>query len=138
MMPRVLFADTFYWISLVNPNDEWHDRVRALTESLAPATLLSTDEVLTELLNYYAGFGAESRAATSRFVRDVLASPEAEVVGRGRRGVVDGLELFERRLDKGYSLTDCISMQLMRDRGVTEVLTHDHHFAQEGFAILFP
>jgi len=42
------------------------------------------------------------------------------------------------RLDKGYSLTDCRSMAALRALGVSEVLTNDHHFTQEGFTILFP
>jgi predicted nucleic acid-binding protein len=47
-----------------------------------------------------------------------------------------GLDLYESRLDKGYSLTDCISMIVLRERRITDVLTHDRHFAQEGFNIL--
>ena len=47
--------------------------------------------------------------------------------------VEQGLALFEARLDKGYSITDCISMNTMGRIGATEVLTLDHHFAQEGF-----
>ena len=48
----------------------------------------------------------------------------------------EGLALYGSRLDKGYSLTDCISMNAMRERGITDVLTHDDHFTQEGFNIL--
>ncbi len=48
-----------------------------------------------------------------------------------------GLKLYEARLDKGYSLTDCISMNTMKAEGLTEVLTNDEHFAQEGFRALF-
>ncbi len=40
------------------------------------------------------------------------------------------------RLDKEYSLTDCMGMVICREYGITDVLTHDHHFAQEGFTIL--
>jgi hypothetical protein len=29
-------------------------------------------------------------------------------------------------------------MQVMRNEGLTDVLTNDHHFAQEGFHIVFP
>jgi hypothetical protein len=29
-------------------------------------------------------------------------------------------------------------MQVMRRLGIADVLTHDHHFTQEGFNILFP
>jgi len=52
--------------------------------------------------------------------------------------LLDGLTLYEARPDKVYSLTDCISMQVMRREGLTDVLTNDHHFTQEGFHILFP
>ena len=48
------------------------------------------------------------------------------------------LALYEARADKGYSLTDCRSMLALQDLGLTEVLTHDHHFTQDGFTILFP
>jgi predicted nucleic acid-binding protein len=46
--------------------------------------------------------------------------------------------LYEARPDKGYSLSDCRSMLALSAHGVTEVLTNDHHFTQEGFTILFP
>ncbi len=49
---------------------------------------------------------------------------------------LDGLALYKARPDKGYSLTDCISMEAMRQEGITEILTHDGHFTQEGFVIL--
>jgi predicted nucleic acid-binding protein len=48
------------------------------------------------------------------------------------------LALYESRPDKGYSLTDCRSMLALRGLGITDVLTNDHHFTQEGFTILFP
>jgi hypothetical protein len=47
-----------------------------------------------------------------------------------------GLTLYRARLDKGYSLTDCISMEAMRHEGITDVLTNDGHFEQEGFRAL--
>jgi len=48
-----------------------------------------------------------------------------------------GVKLYGSRLDKGYSLTDCISMRVMEQRGIAQVLTNDHHFTQAGFEILF-
>jgi predicted nucleic acid-binding protein len=48
-----------------------------------------------------------------------------------------GLALYRARPDKGYSLTDCISMQTMRREGLMDVLTNDRHFEQEGFRALF-
>ena len=46
-----------------------------------------------------------------------------------------GLDFYASRADKAYSLVDCISMDTMRQMGLTEVLTNDHHFTQEGFTI---
>ncbi len=47
-----------------------------------------------------------------------------------------GFELYNARLDKGYSLTDCVSMNVMREQNISEILTNDDHFEQEGFQIL--
>jgi len=47
------------------------------------------------------------------------------------------MALYAARPDKGYSLTDCISMQTMRRKGLVEVFTNDLHFEQEGFRALF-
>lgn len=49
-----------------------------------------------------------------------------------------GFVLYAQRSDKAYSLTDCISMVVMKQLNISEVLTHDKHFTQEGFTILFP
>ena len=56
---------------------------------------------------------------------------------QSRASFLEGLRLYEQRYDKGYSLVDCISMTTMHERNISEVLTHDHHFTQEGFTPLF-
>ena len=43
-----VFADTFFWTALANPNDSWHDQARALQASLGDALIVTTDEVLVE------------------------------------------------------------------------------------------
>jgi len=59
------------------------------------------------------------------------------VVPQSRETFLSGMELYRQRPDKGYSLTDCISMQSMRQKGITAELTNDRHFEQEGFRALF-
>jgi predicted nucleic acid-binding protein len=44
--------------------------------------------------------------------------------------------MYRRVPDKEWSLTDCASFALMRQRGVSEALAHDHHFEQAGFIAL--
>jgi predicted nucleic acid-binding protein len=68
-------------------------------------------------------------------VEGMLANPYIRVVEVTRVRLLEGLALYKDRPDKEYSLTDCISMQVMRREGLIEVLTNDHHFTQEGFHI---
>ena len=76
------------------------------------------------------------RMKVSAFVREILLDVRVKVIPRNETAFLDALELYESRFDKGYSLTDCISMNVCRNLDITEILTHDHHFQQEGFTIL--
>jgi len=69
-------------------------------------------------------------------VRKILTDPRVMVHPQSRTSFLAGLRLYEQRFDKGYSLVDCVSMTTMRRHGITEVLTNDHHFTQEGFTAL--
>jgi len=135
-MTRTIFADTFYWIALLNPNDSSHARTVAASKKLQPFQIVTTDEVLTEFLNYYGSRGAHLRRAALRLVQQIQTDPSIQVEEQTHKGFLAGLQLYQARLDKGYSLTDCISMNLMRQQGLIEVLTNDHHFSQEGFVCL--
>ena len=130
------FADTLYWIALINSRDQWHQRAVSINANLSTARLVTTDGVLTELANFFAQYGDTMRRKVALAIRTVLSDEQVEVLSETRQTFLDGLTLYESRSDKAYSLTDCISMNVMRRRGITDVLTHDAHFTQEGFHIL--
>jgi predicted nucleic acid-binding protein len=69
-------------------------------------------------------------------VRAMLSDPHVRVVEQSRSGFEGAIARYERRPDKSYSVTDCISMNVMESAGIHDVLTNDHHFAQEGFNVL--
>lgn len=131
-----VFADTFYWIALANPADQWHRAAKEFAESNRETRLVTTEEVLTEFLNCYAGSGDRRRTIVGAMCEQVMAHPDVTVVTQTHSSFIMGLNLYRKRDDKGYSLTDCISMSLMTEHGIEAVLTHDNHFAQEGFMIL--
>jgi uncharacterized protein len=132
-----VFADTFYWIAFTNTQDLAHERVRAFTQADPPRLIVVTEEVLTEYLNYFAAWGPRFRGMAAANVQEMRASRKVRVVPQTAASFTSGLALYQSRLDKGYSLTDCISMQMMRREGLAEALTNDRHFDQEGFRALF-
>lgn len=46
------------------------------------------------------------------------------------------LQLYAARPDKDWGLTDCVSFEVMRERGIEEALAADQHFIQAGFRAL--
>jgi uncharacterized protein len=131
-----VFADTLYWIAMARPNDPWTSAARQARTSVADATLVTTDEVLSEFLTALSGGGSALRRTAAKMVRAILASPDVRIATQSRESFLAGLAHYENRPDKSYSMTDCISMQMMRLAGITQVLTNDHHFSQDGFVVL--
>lgn len=104
-------------------------------QTLGIARLVTTEEVVVEFLNALASDPHVRRQAIL-MAKAIMTSPDVHTVSQSHASFLRGLRLYEDRQDKNYSLTDCISMSLMRERRIHRVLTNDHHFAQEGFEIL--
>ncbi|MBI3281968.1 MAG: type II toxin-antitoxin system VapC family toxin [Acidobacteria bacterium] len=128
---RRVFADTLYWLAIFVPGDAWAGAARAA--DCSDSLLVTTEEVLSEFLTAVSAHGDHVRRLACRLVREILNDPGIDVVAQSHESFLAGLALYERRPDKEYSLTDCISMNIMRQRQIHEILTHDRHFAQEGF-----
>ena len=79
------FADTFYWIALLSPRDQWHARVRAFNETLEAYHLYTTDEVLTEFLAFYSTTDPLLRTRAAGFVRTMFHNPRLTVIPQTRK-----------------------------------------------------
>jgi predicted nucleic acid-binding protein len=133
---KSVFADSLYWIAMARPNDQHKLAATAARRAVGDVVLVTTDEVLTEFLAALSKSGPQLRDAATKMVRAVLRNPNVKVIPQTRDGFLKGLDRFEQRLDKQYSLIDCVSMVVMESEGIQSVLTNDHHFEQEGFTIL--
>jgi len=131
-----LFADTVYWIALTNPFDQYHSKAVEVSSALGNCRLFTTEAVLTEFLNALADKGPLVRAAAVEMVGVIMKNSQVTVIPQSQRTFSRSLAFYEARPDKGYSLTDCGSMLLMRERRLSEALTTDRHFEQEGFIAL--
>ncbi len=132
---KKVFADSQYWIAMVNPNDSWTSAAEAARASLGEIFMVTTDEVLTEFLAALSK-GEHMRKQAAKMVRVILENPNVRVIPQTRDSFLKGLAFYENRSDKNYSLTDCISMNAMRAEPLIEVLTSDRHFEQEGYTVL--
>lgn len=133
---RKVFADAQYFVALLNDKDQDHPAALAISQTLKGVMIVTTEEALTEVLAFFSERGRYLRQVAAAYVDDLLTDPDIVVHPQSHQTFLGGFTLFKARLDKGYSLTDCISMEAMRQEGITEVLTHDDHFAQDGFITL--
>jgi predicted nucleic acid-binding protein len=108
----------------------------ALDPVLADTVVFTTDEILTEFMTFFSANPWQRRRAAAT-ARSLLSNPDVRVIPQSRESFLAGMSLYAARPDKGYSLTDCISMETMRREGISEALTNDRHFEQEGFHALF-
>jgi predicted nucleic acid-binding protein len=127
------FADTFYFLALLNKHDEAH--AQAVEYAACIDQLVTTEWVLTELADGLASSRGRGMFLATR--QELLADENAQVVSLDMSLYEDGVTLYSSRLDKEWSLTDCISFVVMQREGINEALTGDRHFEQAGFVALF-
>ena len=131
---KVVFADTGYWVALLNPNDPLHGKAIATSKGLGKVRQLTTEMVLDELMATLSQLPV--RALVTRGVEAIRANPNVEVVPQTSIQFREAFELYKRMADKEWSLTDCASFELMRARGISEALAHDRHFEQASLVAL--
>ncbi len=122
---NVVFVDTLYFVALFNPRDQWHERAIATSQLLTETELVTTEDVLVELLNFFSEYGEKARRGAVTQAEEILTGANIEVAPQSHEAFMAGLTLYKARPDKGYSLTDCISMYAMRERGINQILTHE-------------
>lgn len=81
---RRLFADTFYWVALLNRRDRWNRRVVEVTASLGTHHLFTTDAVFDEFLAYYSSAPTHLRQQAGSTVRRFLNVPHITVIEQNR------------------------------------------------------
>ena len=130
---KTVFADTAYYLAFLNVHDELHGRSAEFTTSF-DGQLLTTTWVLTEVADALSR--PAFRSTVVDFVRAIQTDPQVTIVPADQELFDRGFDLFARRPDKDWSLTDCISFLVMEELGLKEAATLDRHFVQAGFDVL--
>jgi predicted nucleic acid-binding protein len=128
------FADTFYFFALLLEDDAAHEGAVRFTASYT-GEYFTTRWVLTELADGLAK-PCERRDLFAEVLKDLQPNPRVRIVESSDELWHKGVDLFNRRRDKEWTLTDCISFVVMQHHGITDALTGDRHFEQAGFRAL--
>ena len=130
---KTVFADASYYVALLGPNDA-HHRVAVEWSERLLGRIVVTEFVIIELGSALSGL--DDRHLYVPFIEELLGDPATIYVPSSGTLVRQGLDLFAKRPDKKWSLVDCLSFIVMKQRHLKEALTADHHFEQAGFRAL--
>ena len=133
---KPIFADTSFWIALLNPRDALHDKAVSVSAKFALAKIFTSEMVLVELLNGFSEGGPRARQVAAELAEALHANRRVDVIPQTTRQFESALHRYKQAADKSWSLTDCASFQIMQDEQLQAALTHDKHFAQAGYEAL--
>ena len=108
-----IFVDAHYWIALLSKKDQWHDMAVSARERIEQLRLVTSEMVLTEVLDAFANGGEYLRAAASLMVDVVLSDENTEVVPQTSEMFSNAFSLYKKRPEQEWQLTDCASMLIM-------------------------
>jgi uncharacterized protein len=133
---RMVLVDTAAWIALVNTRDELHSRAEQTMLSCAriTANLVTSEFVLIEVANSLCTVSWRDKAI--KLIDGLRALPNLRIIPADTSLLSEGWVLYSSRLDKEWSLTDCISLAIMQKQQIDAAFTSDHHFEQAGFVKL--
>ena len=135
---RHLFADTSGWGHLVDSTQSYHSLAATVyrTARQQGRTIVTTNYIITELVALLISPLHIPRSAMIAFIKGLKASEYVEIVHVDALLDEQAWELFTNRPDKNWSLVDCASFVVMKQRGISEALTSDYHFEQAGFVCM--
>ncbi|MBN2217100.1 MAG: type II toxin-antitoxin system VapC family toxin [Pirellulales bacterium] len=130
---KPVFADTVYYLALINPRDQYAPAATRFTAGFA-GSFVTTAWVLAEVANSLAR--GPDRALFCELYQDLANDRRVAIVPAAQDLFEQGMDLYAKRLDKEWSLTDCVSFIVMHECGLTDALTADRHFEQAGFTVM--
>jgi uncharacterized protein len=133
---KAVFADTGYWIALLDPQDTLHTKAIHQSNILAQSQIYTSEMVLTEVLNHFSKRGNFMRYAAAALIESLQANASVSVILQSNDIFQRALELYKQRPDQAWSHTDCASFCIMQQQGILEALAYDKHFEQAGFTAL--
>lgn len=132
----VVFTDAGYLIANLDDRDPLHERAQAAAAKLGLFRIVTTQMVITEVLNYVSRGGEYLRNLAVQLVQELEDNPDVEIVPQTEAQFRAAVKRYGARSDQRWSLTDCASFLVMEERNITAALAYDRDFEQAGFVAL--
>jgi uncharacterized protein len=133
---KTVFADTGYWIAILDPQDTLYSKAINLSITLTQVQICTSEMVLTEILNHFSKRGNFLRYAAANLIESLQENPAITIIPQTDSIFQQALILYKQRPDQAWSHTDCSSFCIMQQQNILEALAYDKHFEQAGFIAL--
>ncbi len=133
---KVVFADSNYWVAIINPRDQLNQLAIRMTDDLGAVRIVTSEMVLVEVLNHFARGGPEARKSAVDLVVRLRNNPNVDAVPQTSPRFHAAMDRYTTRSDQSWGLVDCSSFIVMEDMGIRDALAHDLDFVQAGFNAL--
>lgn len=133
---KTVFADTSYWVALLNPRDSLHRNACDVSQSLEPFQIITSEFVLLETMKLLLKSGLHLKHVAYTTIKSLQRSPDVEIIPSSSRLFREALAVYIQHDDKEWDGIDCASYCIMKEYRISEILSADHHFKQMGFKVL--
>jgi uncharacterized protein len=136
---RRVFVDTGGWAEIFYASAPHHASADAFYQQALTFgwQLITSNFVLSELVPLFRSRNFRlSQPQTLDIITRIRAYPYLVLVTVDAAADQQAWDLLYANPQHPWSHVDATSMVLMRQLGIAEVLTADHHFAQAGFTVL--
>lgn len=116
---KQIFVNTSDLVAVFNRRDQLHEKAVLIEKDIRNVRKVTTELILIEVLNYFSEFRGDIKEYVTDSIGRYLTEDKIDIVLCSSEPFRSGFEFYSSRLDKGYSLTDCVSMNVMREKKIT-------------------
>ena len=133
-----IFADTSGWANYFVRTEPFHQEAKQLMQKWYKnrTRVITTNYVLLELVALFISPLRITRQQQIQAIETIKAVEWIEILHIDQTLDDQAWQFLKTRNDKMWSLTDCSSFVVMKQRQISQGFTTDHHFEQAGFVML--
>ena len=133
-----IFVDSVHLIARRARRDNWRDAAEQAAAALdSQQPLVTSDGVILETLAHFSRATEARRVQVARSLQAMRVDPNYTVVPHDAALMDAALDLYtDEFAASSFSLQDCVAIVIMREYGITSILTADQEFARAGFTPL--